>query len=466
MLTFFRRTRVRLTFVITVVVLAVASVASAAFWTVDYKYEYDTVDETLRSQADVVRQIVAQTPASSELPALPPGNPRGVSIDSIVVDGSGRIVAHDQSDLDAVALVNYGVGTGFPPHALLHSTSVRGVTLRVLLRQVTLPDLSVGGLIIARPIEEMQARLARVGLTLIGGVAALIAVSAALSWLLAGLALRPVRQMSAAARAIGEDNLQQRLESTLPIDDELGELAHTFNAMLGRLDGAFETLQRFTADAAHELRAPLSVMRSQVEVTLRQTRSAAQYRESHQSLLREIQRLSRLADHLLLLSRADAGALTGSFHEFDLPDLLESTVSRWRGMAREASIRLEATIPLDGRIEADQDLIERLVDNLLDNAIRHAAPGGRVQLEASRRNGEWKILVSDDGPGIPTAAKRHLFERFFRSDPARGRANGGAGLGLSLSKAIAELHGGGIGLAEDGPLPGACFEVRLPVGHR
>jgi two-component system sensor histidine kinase BaeS len=150
----------------------------------------------------------------------------------------------------------------------------------------------------------------------------------------------------------------------------------------------------------------------------------------------------------------------------DLPEFLEETIERWRPAAQEREVELDSQVPLEGAVAGDPDLLRQLLDNLLDNAIRHAAPGGRVQLEASRRNGEWKILVSDDGPGIPTAAKRHLFERFFRSDPARGRANGGAGLGLSLSKAIAELHGGGIGLAEDGPLPGACFEVRLPVGHR
>jgi len=321
-------------------------------------------------------------------------------------------------------------------------------------------------LIIARPIDELQARLARVAFLLVTGVFGLVAVATVLSWRLAGLALVPVRKMSAAAREMSERDLHRRLDSNLPPDDELGELSMTFNAMLGRLENAFETLYRFTADAAHELRAPLAVMRSQSEVTLRQPRTPDEYRQSQRVLLREIQRLSRIADQLLLLARVDAGVLGSSFHDCDLPDLLEETVSRWRPIAREHGIELAPAIPADGRIEADQDLVGRLLDNLLDNAIRHTPPGGQVQLDAACKDGDWRILVSDSGPGIPPESRGHVFDRFFRSDSVRARANGGAGLGLSLSKAIAELHGGSIHVAHDGPLQGACFVVQIPVKHR
>jgi heavy metal sensor kinase len=343
---------------------------------------------------------------------------------------------------------------------------VHGVALRVLLRAVSLPDLTNGGLIIARPIDELQARLARVAALLVGGLLGLVAVAAVLTWRLAGLALAPVRRMSAAARELSEHDLDRRLESDLPSDDELGELAMTFNAMLGRLEVAFETLQRFTADAAHELRAPLAVMRSQSEVILRQPRTVNEYRQSHEAQLREVKRLSRIADQLLLLARVDGGVLGGSFHDFDLPDLLEEAANRWRLIATEKGVALDSVIPSDGRIEADQDLLGRLLDNLLDNAVRHTPAGGQVHMDASCEDPEWRISISDSGPGIPRQAKQRVFERFFRGDPARAQANGGAGLGLSISKAIADLHGGSIDVADRGALPGACFVVHMPVKHR
>lgn len=459
---FVRRTRVRLTIVFILLVLAVAGVTAAGFWTSYSQYEYATIDGSLRSQADVVRAIIAQTAPASSLPLLPPGNPRGVAMDSIVVDGAGAVVGKDQVDLDTKALVVWARQRGFPPHAGVQSATVRGLAVRVLLRQVTLPDQTSGGLIVVRPIDELLARLTRVALLLVGGVLGLVCVAGLLAWRLAGLALAPVRAISAAARDISENDLKRRLHSDLPPDDELGELALTFNEMLDRLDRTFESLQRFTADAAHELRAPLAVMRSQVEVTLRHPRTSAEYRSSHVTLLQEIERLSRIADQLLILARVDAGGLSNSFREFDLPDLLEETTGRWRPVAKEQGVALASDIPSEGRMVADEDLMARLLDNLLDNAIRHTPKGGEVRLAACRSERDWRITVTDTGPGISGEVRRHVFERFFRGDSVRGRTTGGAGLGLSISLAIAQLHGGTIEVADRDPLPGACLVVQMP----
>jgi len=460
---FARRTRVRLTLVFTAIVLAVAGVAAAGFWTSYKAYEYAIVDDSLRSQADVVRAIVAQAPAGSPLAQLPPGNPRAVGIDSVVVGANGGIAAKDEADLDTPALVTWSVQHGFPPHATVQTVTLHRVAIRVLLREVTLPDQALGGLVVARPIDELLARLTRVGLLLTGGVAGLGLVAGLLAWRLAGLALAPVRSMSAAAREISEHDLTRRLHSDLPASDELGELALTFNELLARLEGTFDSLQRFTADAAHELRAPLAVMRSQIEVTLRQPRSAAEYRASHRTLLAEVERLSRVADQLLVLARADAGALDHTAREFDLPDLLEETVDRWRPVAKEQGVALTAEIPPVGTMSADEDLVGRVLDNLLDNAIRHARREGRVSLTAKLERGTWRIAVADSGPGVALETRAHLFDRFFRGDSVRRRTTGGAGLGLALCQSIARVHGGSVELADSGPLPGACFVLRMPA---
>jgi len=459
---FARRTRVRLTIVFILLVLAVAGVAAAGFWTSYSQYEYATIDGSLRSQADVVRSIIAQTSPGSSLPLLPPGNPRGVAMDSIVINGAGVVVGQDQADLDTEALVAWARQQSLPAHATVQSATVRGSAVRVLLRQVVLPDQVSGGLIVVRPIDELLARLTRVAVLLVVGVIGLVGVAGLLVWQLAGMALAPVRAMSAAAREISEHDLKRRVQSNLPPDDELGELALTFNEMLSRLDRTFDSLQRFTADAAHELRAPLAVMRSQVEVTLRRPRTPTEYRSSHETLLQEIKRLSRIADQLLMLARVDAGALSMSFREFDFPDLLEETAGRWRPVAKEQGIALDSAIPQEGRMIGDEDLVARLLDNLLDNAIRHTPRGGEVRLEASGTDRNWRITVTDTGPGLQGDVRRHLFERFVRGDSVRGRTTGGAGLGLSLSLAIAQLHGGTIELADRGSLPGACFVVQMP----
>jgi signal transduction histidine kinase len=267
--------------------------------------------------------------------------------------------------------------------------------------------------------------------------------------------------MAATARQISEQDLHRRIALDLPPGDELGDLAATFDGMLARLESAFEGLRRFTADAAHEFRAPLALMRTQVDVMLRRRRSAEEYEASHRSLLTEIERLGRLADQLLLLARADAGALASRREPIDLPEFLEETIERWRPAAQEREVELESQLPLEGEVGGDPDLLRQLMDNLLDNAIRHNPPRGTVAVSAVENNGWWQLAVQDSGSGISPDLKPRLFARFARADGARGRSTGGAGLGLSLCAAIAEAHGGFISL-EDASTGGARFVVRLP----
>jgi two-component system heavy metal sensor histidine kinase CusS len=231
--------------------------------------------------------------------------------------------------------------------------------------------------------------------------------------------------------------------------------------MLDRLEQAFENLQRFTADAAHELRAPLALMRTQVEVTLRRQRAPAEYVAGYRFLMGEIERLSRLADQLFLLARADAGALVPERAPLDLSDLVEEVVERWRPMAREREARLQGRTVGTGMIAADEELLRRVLDNLIDNGLRHTPRGGSVTVEARHMEREWQIVVHDTGPGVEPGVRPRLFERFARADAARARATGGAGLGLSLCAAIVNAHGGSIALEE--AATGARFVPRLPT---
>jgi signal transduction histidine kinase len=195
---------------------------------------------------------------------------------------------------------------------------------------------------------------------------------------------------------------------------------------------------------------------------LRRERSVELYRDSHRALLAEIERLSRMADQLLLLARADAGALVPRREELDVRELLEEVIERWRPAAAEKGVTLDSDLPNEGLVPGDPDLLRRLFDNLIDNALRYTPAGGRVTTTASIEDGAWGITVRDTGPGVSPDLQGRLFERFTRADAARGRDDGGVGLGLSLCAAIARAHRGSITLEPQTDRLGASFMVRLP----
>jgi heavy metal sensor kinase len=460
-----RRTRVRLTLVYLGALAAVAGVAAIASWFAFASYEYGTVDASLDAQAQIVVSALADSSGEMSLSGeqLPGQTVGGIAVAALLVTPDGRVIDRSGQvpDPKALAAVVRGSGAVFAPSA--ETRVVAGHPQRILLRRVRLASGQDGVLLLARPVDELQQTLRTVAILLTVVVGGLVVGGGTLGYWLAGRALRPVRLMSATAREISEHDLHRRLQLDLVPGDELSELAATFNAMLARLEAAFEGLQRFTADAAHEFRVPLALMRTQVDVTLRRERSAGQYRESHLALLAEIQRLSRMAEHLLLLARADAGALPLRRDELEVRELLEEIIERWRPAAREKGLRIDSDLPAEGLVRGDPDLLRRLFDNLIDNALRSTPQGGRVRVRARLEDGGWQIAVRDSGPGVSIELRGLLFTRFARGDAARGRDGGGSGLGLSLCAAIARAHGGAISLEEPADHAGACFLVQLPA---
>ena len=277
----------------------------------------------------------------------------------------------------------------------------------------------------------------------------------------AGRVLRPVSEIAAAARSLSERDLHRRVETPVP-RDELGQLVATFNAMLDRLERSFASLRSFTADASHELRAPLALMQAEVEVALGQERPAAEYEASLRSLRDGIAHLARLSDHLLLLARSDARALAPEPQRIWLAELLDEAADRWQAAASSAGVELVVEAPAEGDLMADRTLLRRVIDNLLDNAIRYTGPGGRVHLRAVVTPKTRRIEVEDGGPGIALEDRVKLFTRFARLENARTPGAGGAGLGLAICAAIAEAHGGRITVT-DGCKTGARFVVELPT---
>jgi heavy metal sensor kinase len=272
--------------------------------------------------------------------------------------------------------------------------------------------------------------------------------------------LRPLEAMAEQAHRISGSNLDARLE-TGPAAEELAVLAASFNELLARLDQSFETMRRFVADASHELRTPLAVIRGEADVALAQERGAGEYRESLAVILDEGRRLSRLVEDLLNLARADAGRVMLQVEDFYFNDLLAECCRSMQPRAAAKGVTLECRAGGDVPVRGDEQLLRRLVANLLDNAVRYTLAGGRVTAEVAAEDAGVRLRIADTGVGIAAEAQPHVFERFFRADQARSRADGGFGLGLAIVKWIAESHHGAVEV-ESESAKGSTFTVTLP----
>ncbi|MBJ7603818.1 MAG: HAMP domain-containing protein [Candidatus Dormibacteraeota bacterium] len=322
------------------------------------------------------------------------------------------------------------------------------------------PNQQQAAVIVSLSTADLDALRQRLLGSLLLGSGLVIVSGGVLAWLLVGRTLRPVRAIAAAARDIGDQELDRRVTVPAP-PDEVGELKATFNEMLARLEKSFKSLRQFTADASHELRSPLTLMRTEVDVALTRQRTPLEYQRVLGRVQREIEHLGRVADQMLLLAQADAGQLLPQRVALDVPDLTEEVAARWRRTALERGIELRVDAPEAGIVLADPDLVRRVLDNLLDNALRHSPETGQVNLSAARQGQEWWFEVSDEGAGVPIGIRESVFERFTRADSARGRRSGGAGLGLALSAAVARAHGGTLELLDDPAEMGATFRLRL-----
>jgi len=297
------------------------------------------------------------------------------------------------------------------------------------------------------------------------GLAALLglgggAVAFGGAFLFARLATRPAQQIAAQAEAIEAGTLSARITAHATVA-EYASLVAVLNAMLDRLGRAFEVQRRFVADASHELRSPLTVLRGDLDVALRRERSPQEYRETLERMREETARMTVLAENLLVLARADAGLPATSLADLDLADVAGRVVERAARQAETAGIVLtvEAT---PAPVRGDAALLERAVGNLVENAVRYVSRGSHVTVRCARSGGLAVLHVEDDGPGIPAEHAPLIFERFYRGDPARGR-DAGSGLGLPIARAIAEAHGGRLTLERAGP--GTLFRLAIPSAY-
>jgi heavy metal sensor kinase len=421
----------------------------------------ETVDEDLADQVHGIRELIVRESGKTELE-------RDLRAIEQIRAGSDLLQVSDPAGnwiYRSSTMAHYGPAAPGAAGSSITTQQPNGVPLRVL----TLP-VEAGGktyiVQLAYPLDDFYEALDRFRRILLLSSPLLLLLASAGGYWLSRRALAPVDQVTREARSISAQNLSSRL--VVPrTGDELQRLSETLNGMLERLEQAFRRITQFTADASHELRTPVALMRTRAEITLRKARSEEEYRETLQQILQDLQRTSSLIENLMLLARADSGAEALERARINMVETVEQACLAGRALADAKQIRLHVELPESPVwIDGDASSLRRLFLILLDNAVKFTPPQGRIAVSLTSSDGCAVAEVRDTGIGIAAEDLPHIFERFFRADRARSRETGGAGLGLSIGKWIAEAHGGTISAASK-PGEGSVFQVRIPLaGNR
>jgi two-component system, OmpR family, heavy metal sensor histidine kinase CusS len=411
-------------------------------------------DEALADQVHVLRQLLHDRP-----------NDRAALRQEVEWEGPVRQYAHvyvrildqDGQTIMETADMSGLLGTQvFPDPVPADAEPVGATTVhaaadrpyRVLAVQATVgvPGRPVHTIQVALDRSRVEGLLSeyRRGLWVVLGLA--LFGCAVIGYRIARRGIQPLREITATARRIRSNTLNERLEiPDLPA--ELLALATTFNEMLDRLEESFGRLARFSADIAHELRTPLNNLRGEAEVALARPRSPDEYREVLGSSLEELERLSRMIDGLLFLARAENPEVEIDREPLDVGQELEGIRDYYEAAAAEAGVQLQVSRPKQAVAALNRALIQRAVVNLVENALAHTPPDGIITLSAVVKEGAIEIEVADPGAGISPVDLPHVFDRFYRADRARSSAGGRFGLGLAIVKSIADLHRGSVHIA-------------------
>jgi two-component system OmpR family sensor kinase len=440
------------------VVMALALSATGLFIYLRLGNDLDaTLDQGLRSRAGDVQALVRQADSGLAQAGRSPLTDEGESFAQIL-DQSGEIVdasapMRGRPLLDARELARARAHT-----FLVNRDAAPGAEgpVRLLVTPVRAEGRSLIVVVGTSTEDRSDAQRNLGALLLIGGPIALL-VACAAGYGVAAAALRPVEAMRRRAAQVSATEPGGRLPVP-PSRDEISRLGETLNDMLSRLEGAFARERTFVSDASHELRTPLAILKTELELAMRAGRSPEELRAAVRSAAEETDRLSQLAEDLLVIARSDQGRLPVRLAEVDVAAMLEDVARRFEARVREGGATLEAHVPEGLVVAADPLRLEQAVGNMVDNALRH---GGRnIAMVADEQRDGVRVQVHDDGAGFPAGFVGSAFERFTRGDHARGR--GGAGLGLAIVAAIAAAHGGRVG-ADSPEGGGADVWIWLPV---
>ena len=447
--------RARLTLVTTALMAVVLAAAGVSLYLRFRADLMDAVDAGLRSRA---QSLLDRTGPSGDLVG---GGGALIEPDDAFTQvlGPDGAVVESSPGLGTAALLSPGDLSGLRGPRFFR-TVVPAEEEPVSARLLAVPASGGRVVVVGASLDDQQEALARLAaLLLVGGPLALV-LAGGVGWLVAGAALRPVERMRAEAAAISASEPGRRLPVP-PSGDEVARLGETLNAMLERLEEALERERRFVDDASHEIRTPLANLRTELELALRRSRTPEELERAVGSAAQEAERLTRLAEDLLVLARRDHGRLPVRREPVPVAEVVASVVEGFAARAAEKEVTVEPRVPEKLVATMDPLRIRQALGNLLANAIDHTPPGGRIRLAVASVDGAVAFEVSDSGPGFPDGFLPRAFEPFARPDTSRSRVDGGTGLGLAIVRAVAEAHGGSAE-AWNRPEGGASVLLRIP----
>jgi heavy metal sensor kinase len=442
-------------------VVAVSLIAFALLvYYASAKVFYERQDEALRSTAETVASAYMQE--LEEENSIPKAN-EVVLAEMVfpnryveVTDADGRAVAWSANLTGHVLTI---------PADKLANARQQTISFAVIdhLRVAVVPlsgNKDLGYAAVAEPLSVIEESLRRLRREFFAGVPLVLLLASIGGYFLARKSLSPIALMDRQTQLITAQNLSARLD-VMNERDELGGLGLTINQLLERLENSFKEQQRFIADASHELRTPLAVLRGETEVALSQSRRIDEYKASLNLIKDEAERLSRIVEDLFVLARQPADRRVVTKHPVRLDQIVAECGRAASVLAAQKDLNLRVDPGTALSLNGDDELLQRMILNLLDNAVKYTPSGGEISVALIARNGDARLTVRDNGIGIPAKDQPHVFDRFYRVDKARSRAMGGAGLGLSIARQIAEAHGGTVSV--ESSAQGSVFTIQLPV---
>jgi heavy metal sensor kinase len=435
----------------------------AGMWFILRHNLYDLVDDGLEAQVDDLKNFLQSQPKDSPVAKL-----QEEVNETYTIEHSGEFLelyADNAQLIYRSPFMQAHQSALLPPdqiqRPIMRSRRIDGRPFRFALQK-----LAVNGhaytVEMGIPADDVVETLHLFRFYLLMFAPLLLLVAAGGGYWLSRRALSPVDALVRTAREVSGTNLNSRLQK-LNTGDELQRLSDTLNEMLDRIESAFLRITQFTADASHELRTPVSLIRTEAELALRRSRGEAEYQESLRHILLEAERTTVLIEQLLSMARADSGREALHLQPVDLRQTLRSLVDGWRQVATIRDLQFSASLDAaETFVMGDETLLRRLADILLDNAFKYTPSPGSVHLSLGSKGECAVIAVQDSGMGVAEEDQGKIFERFYRVDKARSRAQGGAGLGLAIAQWIVTQHRGSIGV-ESRLDHGATFRVELPM---
>lgn len=425
-----------------------------------------TVDEQLEGRIKIIRKLMQAFPPERSGPRLVAELRENLGADSEeevvqIADEAGNRIFQSNWLANRTLLDARGASEVKRQRRPFFDALVEGEPYHGLSETVVV-EAHTYSIQVAQNMDDFDGATSRFRRLLLMVIPALLLVASAGGYWMSRQALAPVDEITRAAQAISGTNLSARL-AVPESGDEIARLAETLNAMLERLDQALKQIAQFTADASHELRTPIALMRTRAELALRRPRTAEENQETIQKLHQELVRTSELVERLMMLARADSGARLLRSERVDVVQLLRESLEQTAMLAEEKHLEVKIeTADAPVWVEGDAQFLRQLVVILMDNAVKYTPHPGKIAVELSVADGEARLAIADTGIGIQADELDKVFERFYRADKVRSRETGGAGLGLAIGRWIAESHGGTL-TAESRAGVGSTFVVTLPL---